>query len=131
MTALDADVERRLQENCERQLCHYDRALALVQKHAASTDDVWVNELTYILADVAELDAAVTADRQRWQHAGQAPGPALRHALARLAERIRNLGEHVDQHVRHLQARKLELLPELDQAVQERRMLQAYRSRLA
>jgi hypothetical protein len=122
MTDLGA-IEQRLIQGYQAQTLLYVRALAL----AGATDAVlWVEDLNTILRDIAALDGALVEDKAAWRLSGREPGPQLRQVLDYLTERIRTLAVLVDRRVVDLQTRKQALLPEVDECIQQRRMLHAY-----
>lgn len=129
MTAVADDLEQRLCACYERQLAHYDRAHALVaeQQSADEVSDAWLPALNEALDQIAALDAEAATDRERWRQGGRPAGPLLRSVLSRLAERIRTLHGRVEESMTQMQARRRQLLPELDGVVRQQQMLQAYR----
>ena len=85
-----------------------------------------VHELDSVLAHVAALEADMADDKEAWRRSGQQPGPELHALLERLAERLGTLAARVNRYVADLEARKTRLMPEIDELIQSRRMLQAY-----
>jgi hypothetical protein len=120
-------LEQRLLRAFREQLRHYDRALAIVepQGHGAA-DPGWVLNLNAVLREVEMADTAMTADKTAWRRAGQIPGTELKTLVDCLADRLRTLAEFIQRHVADIQARKEQLLPEVDGFIQQRRMLEAY-----
>jgi hypothetical protein len=130
MTAFPAALEERLLRGYQDQLPHYDRAATLLERHAggpnAAASDDWAHELRAALADVASLDAAMADDKIAWRLAEQHPGPELQAVLERVAASLATLAAGVQRHVADLEARRAQLVPEIDDFIQKRRMLQAY-----
>ncbi len=114
-------LEQRLIEGYHAQLQLYDRALDIV----ACTDES-VHDLNAILHDIAAVDAELAEDKAVWRFSGYQPGPPLREVLAGVADRIRALSGIVDRRFVELQASKQALMPEVDECIQQRRMLHAY-----
>ena len=114
-------LEQRLIEGYQAQLRHYDRALAIVARSNES-----VHDLNAILHDIAALDAALAEDKTVWRFSGCQPGPQLREALNCVADRIRMLSALVDRRFIELQASRRALMPQVDECIQQRRMLHAY-----
>ena len=88
--------------------------------------DQGVHDLNAILHDIAALDADLAEDKAVWRFSGCQPGPQLREVLDRVADRIRALSSIVDRRFAELQASKQALMPEVDEHIQQRRMLHAY-----
>ncbi|HWY87178.1 MAG TPA: hypothetical protein VNX28_10660 [Gemmataceae bacterium] len=130
MTAFPAALEERLLRGYQDQLPHYDRAATILERYAgnpnAAASDNWAHELRAALADVTRLDAAMAEDKSAWRLAELQPGPELRAVLERVAARLATLAAGVQRHVADLEARRAQLLPEIDDFIQKRRMLQAY-----
>jgi hypothetical protein len=130
MTTSSAALEERLLRGYQDQLPHYDRAATILERYPGNpngaTSDNWVHELRAALADVASLDAAMANDKSAWRLAEQQPGPELRAVLERVAASLATLAAGVQRHVAVLEARRAQLLPEIDDFIQKRRMLQAY-----
>jgi hypothetical protein len=116
-------IEQRLIQGYRAQTPLYDRALEMLAPGEATFR---VEDLNAILRDIGALDAALAKDKSAWHASGRQPGPQLREALDGVTERIRSLAALVDRRVADLQARKKALLPEVDQCIQQRRMLHAY-----
>jgi hypothetical protein len=128
MTAALVALENRLLGAFQEQLRHYDRALSIVEQSARASND-WVHALNAALQDIISLDAGMAHDKLAWRQSGRSPGKELAAVLDLLAQRIRLLSESIDRQVAELQARKQQLLPEIDGFIKERRMLQAYGKR--
>jgi hypothetical protein len=114
-------LEQRLIECYHAQLQHYDRALDI----AAHTGER-VYDLNAILHDIAVLDSELAEDKAVWRFSGCQPGPQLREVLDGVADRIRTLAAIVERRFVELQASKQALTPEVDECIQQRRMLHAY-----
>jgi hypothetical protein len=121
-------LEQRLIESYHAQLQRYDRALDLVAQPApeAARKDESVHDLNAILNDIAALDADLAEDKAVWRFSGCQPGPQLREVLDSVADRIRALAALVDRRFVELQSSKQALMPEVDECIQQRRMLHAY-----
>jgi hypothetical protein len=128
------DLEQRLIRGYREQLQHYNRAIAIVEQAArkAATDGArlpWLHDLNAVLSEISALDAALTEERSVWRFGGRSPGDELRGLLDGVAERIRTLATHVDLQMQELQTRRQNLMPEMDEFIQQRRMLHAYGKR--
>jgi hypothetical protein len=122
-------LEERLLRRYREQLRHYDRVAAWDERgltDGVPADNNWVHDLHAVLADVAALDAVMADDKEAWRRSGQRPSPELAALLERLAERIAGLAARVNRHAADLEAHRNRLVPELDELIQNRRMLQAY-----
>lgn len=116
-----AALEERLLANYRAQLGHYQRALQCAQE---ATD---VAELLAVLNTLTELDRGLAEDKAAWKRLQRSPGPALREMLDQIAAAIQALTDCVDRRIAQTEARKRALLPDMDDVIQQRRMLQAYR----
>jgi hypothetical protein len=121
MTEHFVALEQRLIEAYQAQLELYDRALDTVARPDESAPD-----LNAILRDIAALDAELAEDKAVWRFSGCQPGPQLREALDRVADRIRALSATVDRRFVEVQTSKQALMPEVDECILQRRMLHAY-----
>jgi len=123
-------LEQRLATAYAEQASHYDCALRILDcqnlTNDGEGDESWVFELQSALNEVSAIDTALAEDKLAWQQSAQAPGPHLRSILDGLAKRIRVLAEHVDGRVAHLNAKRRQMMPEIDDFIQQRRMLKAY-----
>ncbi len=79
-----------------------------------------------ILKTIAALDAGITDEKSAWRQAGRHPGAELGGLLDRIAGRLAMLAQIVQGQVAEFEARKGQLLPEMDAFIQQRRMLSAY-----
>lgn len=116
-------LERPLVEGYTAQVPLYERALELAR---GDGDALALESLNAILAEIGALDTGMAQDKAAWRAAGGQPGPELRAVLDRVTGRIRELAAVVDQRVAHLQNRKQNLLPKVDECIQQRKMLHAY-----
>ena len=116
-------LEQRLIQGYLAQTPLYNRAIEMVTSGKAQFR---VEDLNAILHDIGNLDAALAKDKSAWHTSGRQPGPRLREALDGVTERIGSLAALVDRRVADLQARKKALLPDVDECIQQRRMLHAY-----
>jgi hypothetical protein len=121
MTDNFMNVEQRLLNGYAAQLGLYDRALGM-----AAPSNESVHDLNAILKEIAALDADLAEDKAVWRFSGYQPGPQLREVLDRVAERIRMLSAAVDRRFVELQASRQALMPQVDECIQQRRMLSAY-----
>lgn len=123
-------LEQRLASAYAEQASHYDCALRILDSQNlisdGEVDESWVFELQSALNEVSAIDIAMAEDKRAWQQSAQPPGPHLRTILDGLAKRIRILAEHVDGRVAHLNAKRRQIMPEIDGFIQQRRMLKAY-----
>jgi hypothetical protein len=128
-----AALEQRLHNAHVEQLRHYERALDIVANplRLAGTTVIndWVHDLNAELNEIAAINTRIAGDKRAWAESGQRPGRALQSLLDVLAERIRELGQRVDGHIADLQAHRHNMLPEIDDFIRQRRMLQAYGKR--
>jgi hypothetical protein len=130
MTASPQALERRLVQAYREQLRHYDRALAIVEQEPPPANPTmtgqWALDLDAVLRNVGALDAALAEDKAAWRLSGQQPGPELSALLDQLANRLGMLAQIVKGQVAEFEARREQLLPEMDAFIQQRRMLSAY-----
>jgi hypothetical protein len=130
MTDELAALQQRLLQGYQEQVRHYDRAINILAQHprweTLLANNDWVHDLDAVLKQVTGLDAAMRDDKAAWLRSEQSPGAELSALLGRLAESIRTLADGVNALVGDVKARKEELLPEIDEFIQKRRMLQAY-----
>jgi hypothetical protein len=130
MTATLAALELRLLRGYQEQVLLYDRAASVLGRHECNADSKedgnWAHELHAILRDVTGLDASMADDKTAWRQVERPPGPELRAVLERVAASIGTLASGIQRHVADLEARRTQLLPEIDDFIQKRRMLQAY-----
>jgi hypothetical protein len=117
-------LEQRVLAGYRRQASHYERALRLLEQRDAVTN--WAQDLHAILEEVAGLEPEYADAKAAWQQSGKTPGVELRAVLDRLAEQIRVLRAMIDSQVAELLARKQRLVPEIDDFIRRRWMLNAY-----
>src|SRR5262249_10223799 len=122
MSASLEQLEQRVLAGYQRQASHYERALRLLEQRDAN----WAQDLHAILEEVARLEPVYADAKAAWQQSGQTPGVELRAVLDRLAEQIRVLRAMIDSQVAELLARKQRLVPEIDDFIRRRWMLNAY-----
>jgi hypothetical protein len=123
-----AALQQRLILGYQAQLQHYDRAIRIVAQPTPGADQgaTCLHDLNAVLREISALDAALAEDKAVWRSSGYRPGPPLRDILDRVTARIRELSAIIDRRVAVLEARKQALLPEVDECIQQRRMLHAY-----
>jgi hypothetical protein len=123
-------LEQRLIVGYNQQASYYEHALLCLAgrapdaKGAAETGRV--ADLLKALEVIAKLDADLVADKIAWRQSGRTPGDELRMVLERVATQIRVLAEHVDALVADAVAQKQRLVPEVDDFIRQRWMLNAY-----
>jgi hypothetical protein len=125
MTPLPPDVQRRLVEGYREQLRLYDQAAAIFDRANTPAEKDWADELNILLSTVTQLDAAMADDKSAWHHFGPRPGEVSA-LVDQVAHRLTSLAQSIDRHVRVLQERRDKMLPEIDEFIQRRRMLEAY-----
>jgi hypothetical protein len=126
-----ARLEQRLIAGYGQQASQYELALRILEERASaatgtSDDHGWASALQGVLQSVTELDADLADDKVAWRQSGRVAGADLRLVLDRVATQIRVLGERIDGQVADLVARKQRLLPEIDEFIRQRWMLNAY-----
>jgi uncharacterized membrane protein YccC len=124
-------LEQRLIAAYELQRLAYARALELVahqgQELRHDFDNLgWTEQLTGLLADVADIDRSIAADKRLWQTAGRSPGPQMKKLLDDLGTSIRELSARIDPLIADLRERRQRLLPEIDLVGRQQQMLSAY-----
>ena len=125
MTAQEDPLEQRLVHAYREQLRLYDQAVALTE-HETAPGNHWIGGLDPILQAIAAVDKGITEDKSAWRQAGLQPGPEFSGLLDRIAGRLAMLAQIVQGQVAELEARKEQMLPEMDAFIQQRRMLSAY-----
>ena len=128
MTASLQTLEQRLVQGYQEQLRHYDQALAIVNQETPPTIAMghWAHDLDAVLKNVGTIDAALAEDKSAWRRSGGQPGPELAALVDQLANRLGMLAQIVKGQVAEFEARKEQLMPEMDAFIQQRRMLHAY-----
>ena len=124
-------LQQRLIQGYQAQLRRYDQALRIIapttpEAEGSAESRQSVLDLNGVLNEIAALDMALANDKAAWRLSAQHPGPELRGLLDKIAERIGGLSAIVDRRVASLQASKQALLPEVDQTIRRRKMLNAY-----
>src|ERR1043166_3050489 len=119
-------LESRLIAGYHRQVDAYERALQILERRDTVLQAEWAPELRDTLQTVAELDAALAADKGVWRATARTPGPELRIVVERLALQIQELAAKIDDEIAALVARKERLAPEIDTFIRQRSMLSAY-----
>ena len=109
----------------------YERAVAVVERldaqlAAGGDGEALVRELHGWLEKTAAIQSTTAPARQAWQAAGERSGPELRSILDRVAGLLQRLMAMVQAVERTAQARRDQLLPELDNVVRGQRMQRAY-----
>jgi hypothetical protein len=123
MTQLSADVQGRLLEGYREQLRLYDQAVALVKTQEGGSD--WLHQLHDLLSETAALDTAMADDKEQYRQLG-VPAQALTALLEVVASRLVFLQENIAGATQRLQAKHDQMLPQIDELIQRRRMLAAY-----
>ena len=118
------DLDQRLIAGYRQQAIQYEYALRLIADTTRVGD--WAHRLNEALGLIAELDAALADDKAAWRRAARTPGPALRAVLDSVGERIQSLAKHIDERVASLMDEKKRLVPQIDEFVRQRAMLNAY-----
>ena len=128
MTASIQALEQRLVQAYQEQLRHYDQALAITEAPSVqpTLTGHWVGDLDAVLKSVSTLDAALAEDKAAWRQSGQQAGPQMSALLDQLASRLGMLAQIVKGQVAEFEARREQLMPEMDAFIQQRRMLSAY-----
>ena len=122
MTNLVGALEERLRQGYQQQLILYDQALVIVEERGPD----WAHALGTILEKVTLLDATMTGDKTAWRGSAVQAGPELSVLLDQVKQRIARLAECIHCDITDLQARQQQLLPEIDDLIRRRRMLEAY-----
>lgn len=117
-------LEKRLLAGYRQQLQAYEQALNVVCTRADNLD--WLAQLQQSMQQVAALDQQLATDKADWRLSGRAPGSELRTLLDQLATKIATLKDTIDSEVAELHARRSRLLPEIDDFIRQRWMLNAY-----
>ena len=130
MTDILDSLEQRLIAGYGQQANQYEQALLCLAGRASdakgAAETGCVADLLKVLEMVAKLDADLAADKAAWRQSGRTPGDELRMMLERVATQIRVLAEHVDALVADAVAQKQRLVPEVDDFIRQRWMLNAY-----
>jgi len=126
MSEAAAHLQERLLLGYRAQLGHYDRAAGILEQHAEDADTAWAQVLHDVLMKAASLNQNMAVDVATWREMGQHAGPQLRDVLERLGRRIQALQRAIDEKVETFRAHKDRLVPEIDEFLHKRRMLQAY-----
>ncbi len=123
MTPSPPDVQARLVKGYRDQLRLYDQAALIVDQANAQAE--WAYELNDLLREIAHLDAAMADDKSAWRRLGPRPGE-VSVLVEQVAHRLTSLAQSINHHVRVLQERRDKMMPEIDEFIQRRRMLEAY-----
>ena len=124
-------LEQRLAKAYADQASHYGNALRTLERQqviAKQTvmEENWVFELQRSLDEVSAIDVAMKEDKQAWQQSGRSPSILLSSILDKLAQQIRTLGDLIDERIAVLNKKRLQMMPEVDGIIQQRRILNAY-----
>jgi hypothetical protein len=125
ISQLDA-LEQRLIAGYEQQLQAYEHALEIFAARSQDLERDWLTRLQEPLDCIAALDRVMTADKAAWRASGRSNGIEMRAVIDRLAKKIQALKVCVDGEVAELTARRDRLLPEMDDFIRQRWMLNAY-----
>ncbi|HZZ78305.1 MAG TPA: hypothetical protein VFE62_07290 [Gemmataceae bacterium] len=117
-------LEQRLLAGYRRQSSLYERALRVIEER--SSEPNWAQNLHAVLEEVTALEAEHADTKVGWQQTGRSPGPELRVVLERLGAQIQSLRAAIDNQVAEITARKERLMPEVDDFIRRRWMLNAY-----
>jgi hypothetical protein len=119
-------LERRLIAGYEQQLQAYAHALQIFAAKSPGVETDWLTRLQEPLERIAALDRVMAADKAAWRISGRSNGVELRSVIDQLADKIRMLKDCIDCEVADLTARRNRLLPEVDDFIRQRWMLNAY-----
>jgi hypothetical protein len=123
MSPLPPEVQQRLLEGYREQLRLYDQAATIVDQANAPAD--WAFDLNGLLAEIAQLDVGMADDKLAWRRSGPRPGEVSA-LVDQIARQLTSLAQSINRHVSLLQERRDKMLPEIDEFIQRRRMLEAY-----
>jgi hypothetical protein len=117
-------LEQRLIAGYRRQSSIYERALRVLEQQSAEPS--WAQDLNAVLEEVTLLEAEYADAKAAWQQTGRSPGQEMRNVLEQLGQQIQSLRTSIDNQVTELMARKQRLVPEMDEFIRRRWMLNAY-----
>ena len=118
-------LEQRLLEGYRAQLTLYDQAMSLITAPPGDKQD-WAEDLHGLLGELAQRDREMAADKAEWRQSNDEANGELTTLITEVAQRITNLSAVINQRMSELQSRRDQLVPEVDEFIRRRRMIEAY-----